>query len=74
MITNRASKVLEVNLSNEAYNKLEKLARKSGRSIDTIVRHGLALVKLVLEEQESQNKLVIVSSGGKAIREIDLVD
>jgi hypothetical protein len=64
------TKRVNLNLAMKSYEDLERLADKTGRTMTDIVRFGLALVKLYLEETENGRKLIIASPDGKAISEI----
>ena len=64
------TKRVNLNLAMKSYQDLESLAEKTGRTMTDIVRFGLALVKLYLEEHEKGNILLVASRNGKAISEI----
>ena len=68
--TEPTTKRINLNLAMKSYKDLDHLARTTDRTKTDIVRFGLALVKLYLEETEKGNKLLIASSNGKAISEI----
>lgn len=61
---------VSLNLPMASYQELEAVATKTTRTMTDIVRFGLALVKLYLEETGKGNKLVIASPEGKSISEI----
>ncbi len=64
------TKRVNLNLAAKSYKDLDDLSVKTGRTMTDIVRFGLALAKLYLEEQEKGNKLLIASRNGKPISEI----
>jgi len=61
---------VNLNLAAQSYADLDSLANKTGRTMTDVVRFGLALVKLYLEETGQGNKLFIGSPNGKVISEI----
>ena len=68
------TKRVNLNLALKSYQDLERLARQTDRTMTDIVRFGLALVKLYLEETAKGRKLIIASETGKAISEIRFPD
>lgn len=68
------TKRVNLNLAMKSYQDLERLALQTGRTMTDIVRFGLALVKLYLEETAKGRKLIIASENGKAISEIRFPD
>ncbi|MDX6484705.1 MAG: hypothetical protein QOE95_2478, partial [Gaiellaceae bacterium] len=66
-------KRLNINLPLSVYSELEELARTSSRNMTDIVRTALGLVKIAVEAEQSGNKLAIVKSDGKLLKEILLV-
>ena len=64
------TKRVNLNLTTKSYQDLEALAEKTGRTMSDIVRFGLALVKLYVEEDSKGNKLTIASPKGRPISEI----
>lgn len=65
-------KRLNLNLTEAAYADLEDIAQKSGRSMSEVLRLGLGLVKLALDEQRNRNRLVVADSNLRPIREVVL--
>jgi hypothetical protein len=65
---------VNLNLPMKSYQDLEILADKTGRTMTDILRFGLSMVKLYLEETEQGRKLFIASPNGKAISEIRFPD
>jgi hypothetical protein len=63
-------KRLNLILSDRAFQDLTGIAKKTKRTMTEVVRLGVGLVKLVLEESEKGNKLIITTYDGKALREI----
>jgi hypothetical protein len=64
------TKRFSLNLPMKLYLELDYLANDTDRNMTEIVRFGLALVKLYLEESAKGNKLIIAASDGKAVSEI----
>jgi hypothetical protein len=63
---------LNVNLPEGSYEEIRALADRSGRSISEIVRTGLGLVSIAMEEASRNNYLAVSSSEGKLLRQIVL--
>jgi hypothetical protein len=59
-------------LSEKAHTDLVGLSKYSMRSMTELVRLGLGLVKLALEEQQNGNKLVVTAADGRQLKEIVL--
>ena len=59
-------------LSEKAHTDLVSLSKYSMRSMTELVRLGLGLVKLALEEQQNGNKLVVTTADGRQLKEIVL--
>jgi hypothetical protein len=66
-------KRLNINLPLAVYDELENLARVSSRTMTEIVRTALGLAKVAINEEVNGNKLAIVNSEGKLLKEIVLV-
>lgn len=64
------TKRVNLNLAVKSFQDLEHLAEKTGRTMSDVVRLGLALVKMYVEEEDKGNKLIIASPKGKVISEI----
>ena len=63
---------LNLNLSEQAYADVNVLAKDTRRSITELVRLGLGLVKIALQESRSGNKIIVTTSDGKPIKELVL--
>ncbi len=68
----KAAKRLNITLTDTAYAEVTALSKTTRRSITELVRLGLALVKISIEETGNKNILVIVSPDGRALKEIVL--
>jgi hypothetical protein len=68
----RTTKTITLRVSDQAFAELTQLSSRFDRPIFVLVRDGLALVKLFLEEKEANNNLVVATPEGKAIREVVL--
>ncbi len=67
------TKRINLNLSTKSYQDLQHLADTTGRTMTDIVRFGLAVAKLYLEETRKGKKFVIAKNG-KAETEIKFPD
>lgn len=65
-------KRLNINLTQRSYRELEKLQKETRHSMTELVRLGLGLAKIALEESSHGNKLILTSSDGRPIKEIVL--
>ena len=63
---------LNVNLPEDTYRQLKKLADESHRSMTEVVRTALGLVKIALEEERKDNSIAVVDRMGTPIKEIVL--
>jgi len=63
---------LNLNLSQKAYDEVAVLSKKYHRSMTEIIRLGLGLAKVALDEAEKGNKLVVTDEGGEQLKEIIL--
>jgi len=61
---------LNLNLSNKAYEELRALSEKTALSMTEVVRIGLGLAKIAIEESERGNKLIVTRATGEPLREI----
>jgi hypothetical protein len=59
-------------LSPKAWETLTKLAEKRDSSMTEVVRLALGITKLIIEETEQGNKLMICKSDGQVIKEVVL--
>jgi hypothetical protein len=66
------SRRLNLILSESARRDLDTIAAKTQRSLTEVVRLGLGLVRLAVDEAESGNRLVVMSKDGKTIKEVIL--
>jgi len=69
-----AGKRLNLNLSARAYDELAALSVETRRSMSEIIRVGLALAKIAINEGRAGNKVVITTKDGKPIKELILSD
>jgi hypothetical protein len=72
--TPRIGKRINFQLSERAYMELTELSRETHRSMTEIVRLGLTLVKIAIEEQLKGNKLIVTTAKGTPVKEIVLPD
>jgi predicted DNA-binding protein len=63
-------KRLNINLPEDTYDELARIAKQSGRTMTEVIRTGFGLAKIALEEEKKGHKLAIADKKGKAIREI----
>jgi hypothetical protein len=61
---------LSLSLGGSAYNELSALAKLRRSSMTEIVRLGLGLVKIAIQENDRGHKLIICTSEGQPLREI----
>ena len=66
-------KRLNINLPLSVYGELEELAKTSSRTMTEIVRTALGLVKVAIEAEKGKNRLAVVNSEGKLLKEIVLM-
>ena len=66
------TKRLNVNLPRSVFDELEGIAKRSGRSITEVVRMGLGVVTLMINEENNHNRFLIVDPDGKPIKELVL--
>ena len=67
-------KRLNINLPPPVFETLQKLASETNRTMTDVVRTGLSLAKIALEAEKAQNKLAVVSSDGRILKDIVLVN
>jgi hypothetical protein len=65
-------KRLNIVLPETLYSEMAALARRVKMSITDLVRLGLALVKIAVEESRKGNKLIVTDSDGNPLRELVL--
>jgi hypothetical protein len=63
-------KRLNLNLSEEIFNELSRLAKDRRSSMTEIIRLAIALVRVALHEAKLGNKLVVTTADGQAIKEL----
>jgi hypothetical protein len=61
-------------LSERAYQDLHSLAVRSHRSMTELLRFGIGLMKLAVEEQEAGHRLMVVDKKNKGIKQIVIPD
>lgn len=66
------TKRLNVNLTEKASRELDDLANSVGATKTELVKHALGLVKILIEEGEGGNRLMVVSKDGKTTKEVIL--
>ena len=59
-------------LSEKAHSELAQLSRRTGRSMTELVRLGLGLIKIALEAEENNHKLIVTTTDGSPLKEIVL--
>jgi len=63
---------LNLNLSPQAYADAVDLSEQTSRSLTELVRLGLGLVKIAVEESRKKNKLIVTTEDGRPIKELVL--
>jgi hypothetical protein len=69
ILANRKKKQLNLELSPEAYDLLQRLADGSGKNMADVLRTGLALYGIAEEERQSGHDLAIVN-GNQVVKQI----
>lgn len=67
-----ATRRIAINLSELAYQDLKRSAESTSRSMTDVIRIGIGLYKAAAEVIRENNRLVVVSPSGKALKEIIL--
>jgi hypothetical protein len=67
---NRTEKRINLVLPASAYAEVYGLSKSTKRSLTDLVRLGLGLVKIAIEEVAKGNKLIVASADGQAIKEL----
>jgi hypothetical protein len=62
-------KRFSVELSLNAYDELQALAKKAGKNMIEVIRLGIALYTIAVEEKDNGRKIAVVQ-GDKVIKEI----
>ena len=65
-----AGKRINLVLGDQTYNGVMDLSRDTRRSLSELIRWGLALVRIAIEEGRTGNRLVVTKANGEPIREI----
>lgn len=68
-----ATRRLNINLPEELFLELERLAKGSNRTMTEIVRTSLGLVRVAIEEERRGNKMAVVTAEGDIRKEIVLL-
>ena len=63
-------KRLSINLPIRVFNELQELADLKQRSMTELIRDAFALTKIAYEETEQGNKIAILDSSGKTLKEL----
>ena len=63
-------KRLNLNLSEDVFNELSRLAKDRRSSMTEIIRLALSLAKVALDEVKQGNKLVVTTADGTAVKEL----
>lgn len=63
---------LALNFAHIAYDELAELARKLGITQEAVVLRGLDLVKDVIEAADNNQKVIVETESGEAVKEIVL--
>ena len=61
---------INISLSAAAREEVSRLAKTSSCSVTDLVRLSLSLLKVVLEEMQHGNKLIVTTSGGQPVKEL----
>lgn len=64
---------LNINLPEELFVELERLAKRSNRTMTELVRSSLGLVRVAFEEERRGHKLAVVTAEGEIRKEIVLL-
>jgi hypothetical protein len=67
--TSKAKKRLNLDLTPEAYELLQKLAERSGKNMAEVLRTGLALYGIAQEEEQKGRNLAVVEDD-KVVKQI----
>jgi len=59
-------------ISEKAYSELVSLSKETMRSMTELVRLGLGLVKIAIEAERNNQRLVVTTSEGTPVKEIVL--
>jgi len=66
----KQKKRLNLDLTPEAYELLQKLSEESGKNMADILRTGLALYGITKEEEQKGRNVAIVDENDKVIKQI----
>jgi hypothetical protein len=64
---------LNINLPEKTFNDLERTATKTGRTMTDIVRVGVSVAQVVVEEVSHGRKLAVIDSNGRVLKELILL-
>jgi hypothetical protein len=67
-----APKRLSLVLADAAYDELDRLACQRQTSMKEVVRLGIGLVKIAVQEAKNGNKLVVATTKGEVLKELVL--
>jgi predicted DNA-binding protein len=65
-------KRLNLKLPLPVFNELDELAKDTGRTMTDVIRLGLSLAALAIDEKKAGHKLVITDANGTTLKEIIL--
>lgn len=63
-------KRLNLNVTGKAHAELLELSKKTNRSMSEIIRLGVGLAKIALEQKDKGNSIMVTNSKGDPIKEI----
>lgn len=69
-MTDKKRKRLNLDLNQDAYELLQRLADESGKNMAEVLRTGLALYNIAYEEKQKDRKLGVMDRDDKVIKEI----
>src|SRR5260370_19092227 len=72
VVATGAVRRLNLNLSEEVYAELSKLARERRSSMTEIIRLAIGLVKVALIEAKKGNKLIVTTAEGESLKKLVL--
>ena len=66
----RPAKRLSLNLSETAHAEVNALAEETDRSITELIRLGLSFIRIVFQEHQQGNRIIVTTSDGKHLKEL----
>ncbi len=63
---------LNLSLSRQAYAEVTSLSEQTCRPLPDLVRLGLDLVKIAIEESRKNNKLIVTTADGRPVKQLTL--